>query len=80
MEPVELTPEEQSQDSFINEIKFQYIFEKKIFIFNYYTVLDLFNELCGLGNALAQFLSQFYLILVILFAIQMNYLIKTKHK
>lgn len=34
-------------------IGFAYIFEKRSFIYNYYTIFDLFNALCGLGNALA---------------------------
>lgn len=55
-------------------IGFAYIFEKRNFIYNYYTIFDLFNALCGLGNALAAFIAQFYVALVIMFAIQMNFL------
>lgn len=35
------------------KIGFAYIFEKKDFIYKYYYLLDLFNALAGLGNALA---------------------------
>ena len=39
------------------KIGFAYIFEKRNFIYNYYKVFDLFNALCGLGNALAEFIA-----------------------
>jgi len=62
------------------KIGFAYIFEKRNFIYNYYTLFDLFNALTGLGNALATFVAQFYVALVILFAIQMNFLARQKNK
>lgn len=63
-----------------NDISFQYIFEKKTFTFNYYTVLDLFTELCGIGNGIAAVLAQYYVYIIMLFAIQLNFLVKQKHK
>lgn len=79
-EAIEMTNEEKEASFFYNEISFQYIFEKKTFTFNYYTIGDLFTELCGIGNGIAGVLSQYTIYIIMLFAIQLNYLAKQKHK
>jgi hypothetical protein len=42
-ESIELTEDGKNASLFFNEVSFQYIFEKKTFTFNYYTVGDLFT-------------------------------------
>jgi hypothetical protein len=42
-ENIELTEDEKEASFFFNEVSFQYIFEKKTFTFNYYTIGDLFT-------------------------------------
>ena len=76
----DLTEDNKCEKCMKLRVGFAYIFEKRDFIYKYYYLMDLFNALAGLGNALAQFISQFYLILVIMFAVQMNFLARQKSK
>lgn len=54
---IEEGDEDNLEDTMRVKIGFAYIFEKRNFIYNYYTIFDLFNALCGLGNALATFIA-----------------------
>lgn len=77
---IELSKEEKEASVFYNSISFQYIFEKKTFRFNYYTISDLFSALCGIGNGIQAVLKKYLIYIIMLFSIQLNYLAKHKHK
>lgn len=79
-ENIEMTDEEKEASNFFNEISFQYIFEKKTFRFNYYKLGDVFTAICGIGNGITAILKKYWIYVIMLFSIQLNYLAKHKHK
>ena len=68
-ETIEMDDEEKKASVFFNEISFQYIFEKKTFRYNYYTIGDLFSALCGISNGIGAVLKKYMIYIIMLFSI-----------
>ena len=62
-----------------NTVDLRFTFTKKTFEFHYFTLLDLFSDLGGIGSGLGAIIQKYYIYIVLLFAIQLNMIIKTKH-
>lgn len=62
-----------------NTVDLRFSFTKKTFEFHYFTLFDLFSDLGGIGSGIGMIIEKYYIYIVMLFAIQLNMIIKTKH-
>jgi hypothetical protein len=62
-----------------NTIDLRFTFTKKTFEFTYYTLFDLFSSLGGIGSGIGAIIQKYYIYIIMLFAVQLNMIIKQKH-
>jgi hypothetical protein len=67
-------------EPFTNTVSLRFSFTKKTFAFTYFTLFDLFADLGGVGSGIASILDKYYVYMIMLFAVQLNMLVKTKHR
>ena len=59
-----------------NTVDLRFTFTKKTFEFTYYTMFDLFSSLGGIGSGIGAVIQKYYIYIIMLFAVQLNMVIK----